>query len=156
MLGSIPLLWLHMTAEAMGGILDAHGGMSYWQSLSTVDLNVSIRGFLFTAKRIPVLRNAAISVNVRKPEVALEISRSQVRSRCSTAPTASRSGISPETSFPPGPIRAKFGQWRRSLYWDALDFTYFCGYAMWNYLTLPFLLTHPGSGLTRSASPPRR
>ncbi|MEZ5131215.1 hypothetical protein [Mycolicibacterium sp.] len=134
-----------MTAEAMGGILDAHGGMSYWQSLSTVDLNVSIRGFLFTAKRIPVLRNAAISVNVRKPEVALEdfpepgqiavldgANRVEIRDLAGNV-------LSSRTD-----PRAKFGQWRRSLYWDALDFTYFCGYAMWNYLTLPFLLTHPG------------
>jgi len=134
-----------MTADAMGGILDAHGGLSYWKSLSTVDLNVSIRGFLFTAKRIPVLRNAAISVNVRKPEVALEdfpepgqiavldgANRVEIRDLAGNV-------LSSRTD-----PRAKFGQWRRSLYWDALDFTYFCGYAMWNYLTLPFLLTYPG------------
>ena len=38
------------------------------------------------------------------------------------------------------PARAQFSHWRRSLYWDALDFAYFSGYAMWNYLSLPFLL----------------
>ena len=32
----------------------------------------------------------------------------------------------------------------RLLRWDAIDFAYFCGYAMWNYLTLPFLLSYPG------------
>jgi len=26
--------------------------------------------------------------------------------------------------------------------WDALDFTYFAGYALWNYLTTPFLLIY--------------
>ena len=30
---------------------------------------------------------------------------------------------------------------RRNLRWDALDATYFAGYAMWNYLTTPLLLT---------------
>jgi hypothetical protein len=30
---------------------------------------------------------------------------------------------------------------RRNLHWDALDATYFAGYAMWNYLTTPLLLT---------------
>jgi len=27
--------------------------------------------------------------------------------------------------------------------WDELHLAYFSGYSMWNYLTLPFLLTHP-------------
>ena len=40
--------------------------------------------------------------------------------------------------------RAAFGFGRRSLYWDAMDFAYFSGYAMWNYTTLPFLLATPG------------
>lgn len=30
---------------------------------------------------------------------------------------------------------------RRQLRWDALDATYFAGYAMWNYLAMPLLLT---------------
>jgi hypothetical protein len=33
---------------------------------------------------------------------------------------------------------------RRNLRWDPLDLTYFAGYAMWNYLTTPFLLTREG------------
>src|SRR4029079_16757204 len=33
---------------------------------------------------------------------------------------------------------------RRNLRWDALDLVYFAGYAWWNYLTLPLLLTREG------------
>ncbi len=33
---------------------------------------------------------------------------------------------------------------RRNLRWDALDSTYFAGYAMWNYLTTPLLLMRDG------------
>lgn len=32
---------------------------------------------------------------------------------------------------------------RRNLRWDALDSAYFAGYAMWNYLAMPLLLTRP-------------
>jgi hypothetical protein len=31
---------------------------------------------------------------------------------------------------------------RRNLHWDALDAAYFAGYALWNYLSTPLLLTH--------------
>jgi hypothetical protein len=37
---------------------------------------------------------------------------------------------------------------RRNLWWDDLDALYFAGYAMWNYLNLPFLLTSPGFEVT--------
>jgi len=33
---------------------------------------------------------------------------------------------------------------RRNLRWDALDATYFAGYAWWNYLSTPLLLTRSG------------
>jgi hypothetical protein len=33
---------------------------------------------------------------------------------------------------------------RRQFRWDDLDLLYFAGYAMWNYLTFPFLLRHDG------------
>jgi hypothetical protein len=33
---------------------------------------------------------------------------------------------------------------RRNLRWDPLDSVYFAGYAMWNYLTFPYLLTRDG------------
>lgn len=36
------------------------------------------------------------------------------------------------------------GKLRRNLRWDALDATYFAGYAWWNYLTTPLLLTRDG------------
>jgi hypothetical protein len=35
--------------------------------------------------------------------------------------------------------RTAMRQLRRQLYWDALDFTYFGGYATWNYLVTPFV-----------------
>jgi len=36
----------------------------------------------------------------------------------------------------------------RPLFWDALDLTYFLGYAVWNYLTLPALLLREDIGWT--------
>jgi hypothetical protein len=44
------------------------------------------------------------------------------------------------------PRKAFFGRagLRRNLRWDALDATYFAGYAMWNYLSFPLLLARPG------------
>jgi hypothetical protein len=40
--------------------------------------------------------------------------------------------------------RAAFRNVRRKLWWDELDLLYFAGYALWNYVTAPFLFTRPG------------
>jgi hypothetical protein len=41
---------------------------------------------------------------------------------------------------------------RRNLRWDALDAAYFAGYAWWNYLSTPILLTHEGVTTSEGAS----
>jgi hypothetical protein len=40
--------------------------------------------------------------------------------------------------------RAAFVGYDRNTPWDRLSPAHFLGYAMWNYLTLPFLFTWPG------------
>jgi hypothetical protein len=50
--------------------------------------------------------------------------------------------------------RAAFAGHERSTPWDRLHLTYFIGYAMWNYLTVPFLFTRRGFE-TRELDPHR-
>jgi hypothetical protein len=40
--------------------------------------------------------------------------------------------------------RPEFGRLRRNLWWDDLDLLYFAGYALWNYLSTPFLFQRQG------------
>lgn len=40
--------------------------------------------------------------------------------------------------------RDSFRRLRRFFRWDTLDFAYFSGYAMWGYMTAPFLFLHEG------------
>ncbi len=126
-------------------ILDAHGGLTYWQSLSTLEVDMSAWGFLFVAKGVTPLRHARLTVSTRKPEVIMwdYPSRGQHAVLHGTERVEIRTddgGVLQSRSNP----RAAFGHWRRVLRWDAMDFAYFSGYAMWNYLNLPFLLHSPG------------
>src|SRR5262249_28352714 len=52
--------------------------------------------------------------------------------------------------------RQAFSTVRHKLSWDTLDALYFVGYALWNYVSTPFMLTRPGFGLreSRADSPP--
>lgn len=145
--------------EDLDRIFDAHGGLAYWRSLTAVELEMSASGFLFTAKRIPPQRHVHLTINTHSPEVVLHDYPSPGKSAalhgCDRVEIRDSAGTVLESRSNP---RAAFGFGRHSLYWDAMDFAYFCGYAMWNYTTLPFLLIRPGftvskpstvSGMTR-------
>ncbi len=57
--------------EALSRIFDAHGGLEYWRSLSSMDVEISAWGFLFTVKRITPQRHARLTISTREPHVVL-------------------------------------------------------------------------------------
>lgn len=133
-----------MVAPALTAILDAHGGLDRWRAISRIDVEMSAHGFLFTTKRVPVQRHARLSISTRRPETVLQ--EYPVAAQRATLLGADRveirdaSGNVVQSRDNP---RSAFNLmlWKR---WDAIDFAYFSGYAMWNYLNLPFLLSWPG------------
>jgi len=136
--------------EALGRIFDAHGGLDYWRSLSSIDVEISAWGFLFTAKRITPQRHARLTISTREPHVVLHDYPSHGQS------AVLQGGWRVEIRNDDGSVveardnpRQAFRS-GRLFRWDAIDFAYFCGYAMWNYMNLPFLLAHPGVTVTQS------
>lgn len=125
-------------------ILAAHGGAALWGQLQGLDVELSASGFLFTAKRIAPRPALRVSVQVQPMEVILH-----------DYPQPGHRGILFADSTvrwwdPRGEVvaerrqpRTEFHRLRRQLYWDELDFAYFCGYALWNYLCMPWLLSRP-------------
>jgi hypothetical protein len=126
-------------------VIEAHGGHTRWKGFRTVEGEMSITGLLWTRKGWPdVLKNVRVTADLndqllsyspftgeglrsryRPDEVAVEtLDGSQVRSRRN--PRAAFEGHKVETG------------------WDDLHLAYFSGYAMWNYLTTPFLFALPG------------
>jgi hypothetical protein len=137
-------------AEVLSTIFDAHGGLDYWRSLSSIDVEISAWGFLFTAKRINPQRHAHLTISTREPKVVLHDypadgqsavlqggRRVEIRNAAGSVVDARDN---PREAFSSG----------RLLHWDTIDFAYFSGYAMWNYMTLPFLLAEPGVTVTVS------
>jgi hypothetical protein len=123
----------------------AHGGMDLWKSLQAVDVDISASGFLFTAKRRPVLNHVRMRAWTREPrfafydyprqgQIAELVGTNEVRI------TGSDANVLVRRTDP----RKAFSSLRHLFSWDDLDFIYFAGYATWNYLTAPFLLTWPG------------
>lgn len=114
---------------------------------------MSARGFLFTAKRVAPLRHSWVSVDTRSPGATLHDHPAPGRRAvlCGPDRVEIRDSAGQLLEARDDPRAAFTGlPWKR---WDAVDFGYFCGYAMWNYLTLPFLLTSPGVRCEVAADP---
>jgi len=125
--------------------IEAHGGLDYWNSLEALEAEISAGGFLFTAKRRPVLHHVRMRASTREPrfwffdfpkpgQTAELIGNTEVR-------ILDREGkIIAHRKNP----REAFRGLRHWFSWDDLDFSYFGGYATWNYLTAPFFFMRSG------------
>lgn len=129
----------------LGEIIDAHGGVTLWNSLEAIEAELSAWGLLFTVKRRPMLDHVKVSAKVHEARFVFHefpfsgltgelIGNDEVR-------ISRRDGTILERRIQP---RSAFKDLRRLIYWDSLDFIYFGGYAMWNYLTAPFIFLREG------------
>ena len=136
------------TEDAMQTVyeaIDAHGGLDYWNGLEALEVEISASGFLFTAKRRPVLHRVRVRAATREPRLSFfDFPKPGQTSELVGADKVrildSEGTILAERENP----RAAFRRLRRQFLWDDLDFAYFGGYATWNYLTTPFLLVRKG------------
>jgi hypothetical protein len=137
--------------DLLNEVLISHGGAERWQSVKSIAAHGGVVGLLpkrFAGNR---LAHATFEVQVGKQHTVLH-----------DFPEAGKRAV-----FDEGTVRietshgekldartdarsAFFGLSgvRRNFHWDPLDVAYFAGYASWNYLTSPLLLTRDGVSVT--------
>jgi hypothetical protein len=133
-----------MATGLLASVLDAHGGFDRWLGFQRIDATITSGGLLFEMKGIPQ------DPTPRHMTVALQHEWSSVRpfgaDDQKTDFTPDRIAIEkldgsivaerhhPEQSFAGHVLTTP---------WDPLQRAYFNGYALWTYLTSPFLLALP-------------
>jgi hypothetical protein len=129
-------------------VLEAHGGLERWRAARTVQARVRSGGFLIRT-RVPGNRFAdyRLTVEVDQPRAVIDpFPEDGQRGIFELGRVRIETGAGDLVASRDDPRAAFFGRagLRRNLRWDALDSAYFAGYAMWNYLTTPLLLTRDG------------
>jgi hypothetical protein len=127
--------------------LDAHGGMDRWVKVDTITTRLSIGGpfwsvrgfpdaFLDETLTIDVHRQHAVFTPWVAPDhrVTLDVDPERVTVQGADGRTID-GRMNPRRSY---------AGYNLSSAWDSPQVGYFLGYAMWNYLTTPYLLTRPG------------
>jgi hypothetical protein len=129
-------------------VLDAHGGGERWRAARRISARVRSGGLLVRTRMAGNrFADYRIEVEVAEPRaVADPFPRDGERAIFERGAVRVETADGEVLESRADPRRAFFGLsgLRRNLRWDALDSIYFAGYAMWNYLTTPLLLTRDG------------
>jgi hypothetical protein len=139
--------------DLLSRVLDAHGGLERWSAVDTLTAHLAVGGpfwgrrgfpyaFLEETLEIDARREHAVFTPWIAPEQTLTLDVAPERVTLQTADSQTvDSRTDPRSSYP----RYEHDVFlREPSPWDRLEVGYFLGYAMWNYLTTPFLFTYPG------------
>ena len=125
--------------------IDAHGGFDRWRQLDGVSAHLRSAGVLWSLKRQPgVLDDVYVGAALHREWVSHSpFGEPNLRSSFEPHRVAieTTEGRVVEERFQP---RASFDGHGIDTPWDRLQLAYFAGYAMWTYLTSPFLLAVEG------------
>jgi hypothetical protein len=126
-------------------ILEAHGGLARWKSHDRLSAHLSQGGILW-----PLKGHGGMLDEV---DVEIELKRQWTSHAPFGAPDR-RTAVTPQRAAietAEGAVvdalddpRASFAGFGLETQWSDLQLAYFVGYAMWNYLTLPFAFAEPG------------
>jgi hypothetical protein len=137
-------------------VIEAHGGADRWNALAAVEATISISGFLFKAKQRPTLDRIRVRASTRMPEFTFyDVPQTGQNSVFLGDEEVRLTGADNRVVESRRQPRAAIRSLRRQIYWDALDFAYFGGYATWNYLVTPFIFIDDGFHIEKLEPLPR-
>lgn len=138
-------------------IVAAHGGFDAWRSARRIDVHARSGGLLLRT-RVPRGRFA---------DASLEIATGEQRAVARDYPVPGRRGVFDAgvvriesaagevlaERVDPRPLFSGRAGIRRNFRWDELDLVYFAGYAWWNYVNHPLLLTREDVVVSEGRAP---
>ncbi len=122
----------------------AHGGLERWNTVKTIDVDLSITGAIWYVKGRPnVLQNIAMQVHTNEERVTTTFADKDMRSTFEPARVVIEKKDGTLIESRDDPERSFEGQ-QLDTPWDDVHVAYFSGEALWTYLNTPFIYTQPG------------
>jgi hypothetical protein len=133
--------------DLLSRVVDAHGGLDRWSRVSGIRARMRIGGPFWESKgQRGIAGEETVELDTQRQHIALtpfggadwdlELGVDPEH----VAVTDSEGEVVEERTDP----RASFAGYDVTSKWDVLQTGYFVSYAIWNYLTEPFLLSYPG------------
>lgn len=133
------------TDPLLDTVIAAHGGRELWQRVRRIEAHLSSGGLAFAMHAQPsALKDLRIVVLPHERRVELlDYKRPGWRGLWTPRRVELRDADDRLVAGRDQP-RRNFDRPIKNVWWDALDMLYFAGYALWNYLSFPFLLEDGG------------
>jgi hypothetical protein len=123
-------------------VLDAAGGLNRWNALNHFVAHLSVEGALIARRGKAGLHDEIVAEGLTR---ALSIRLGGVPT--SDCEASLQSGLTRIEQFDAGVLRERVDprvKFDEDAPWDDLDLAHFCCVSIWNCMTAPFVLTHPG------------
>ncbi|MGW7545047.1 hypothetical protein ACWGKQ_28670 [Streptomyces sp. NPDC054770] len=126
-------------------VLDAHGGLQRWQDARTIHAEGSIGGLLWSLRgQEGILARTDATIDVQQQRLVFDGFTGPALRGLFTPDRVAVERQDGEVVAERRAPRDAFAGHGPDTPWDRLHALYFAGYALWNYLTAPYLLTRPG------------
>jgi hypothetical protein len=133
--------------DLLSQVMDAHGGLDRWSRITGATAHMTIGGPFWASKgQAGTLSDETVELDTRREHIGftpfggvewdLELGLDPEH----VVVTDGEGAVVEERTDP----RASFAGYNMASKWDLLQTGYFISYAIWNYLTEPFLLGYPG------------
>ena len=124
--------------------IDAHGGVARWNQLKTLKAHLSVTGAIWHVKGKPnLLKDIRIELPLHEQRLITHLlgqNRRFVFTPHQVSVEDEQGNLIAKRDDP----RHAFEGQSIETPWDDLHVAYFDSYALWTYLTIPFLYTYPG------------
>ncbi|MFC5204747.1 hypothetical protein [Streptomyces kaempferi] len=135
--------------ELLSEVVEAHGGTGRWQELTQARATLVSGGDLFAIKGLPQdVTPRTMTVRLHEEYASVQPFGAHDQKTGFTAGRVSIEKLDGHVVAERVDPRASFAGHTLETPWDPLDRAYFNGYALWTYLTTPFLLAMPGFTVT--------
>jgi hypothetical protein len=132
------------TPDLLRAAVEVHGGLLRWSQLKTVKASLSITGAIWRLKGKPdMLKDISIEAELHRERLTTHFNGQGLCTvfEPNRLTIQTESGRLMDSRDDP---RSAFRGHTRETPWDDMHVAYFSSYALWNYLTIPFLYTYPG------------
>ncbi len=130
--------------DLLRAAVEAHGRLLRWSQLKTLKASLSITGAIWRLKGKPdMLKDISIEAELHRERLTTHFNGQGLCTvfEPNRLTIQTESGRLMDSRDDP---RSAFRGHSRETPWDDMHVAYFSSYALWNYLTIPFLYTYPG------------
>lgn len=126
-------------------VLEAHGGLARWRAHGKLSAHLSQGGILWPMKgKAGMLDEVDVTIDLQRQWTSHAPFGAPDRRTAVTPQRAALETLDGTVVDVLDDPRASFAGFGLETPWSDLQLAYFVGYAMWNYLTLPFAFAAPG------------